>query len=55
MEDEDDEDVNVLSKVEDVVHAVFSQYKDTWLPQFEILLPQFSKLLEPTRPWSDLQ
>ena len=55
MEDEDDEDVYILSKVGDVVHAVFSQYKETWLPQFERLLPQFSKLLEPTRPWSDLQ
>jgi len=55
LEDEDDEDVYILSKVGDVVHAVFSQYREAWLPQFERLLPQFSKLLEPTRPWSDLQ
>lgn len=55
LEDEDDEDVYILSKVGDVVHSIFSQYREAWLPQFERLLPQFSKLLEPGRPWSDLQ
>ena len=31
----------VLSaKVGDVMHAVFSQYKAAWLPQFERLLPK---------------
>ena len=55
LEDEDEEDVYTLSKVGDVVHAVFSQYKETFLPQFERLLPKFSALLEPNRPWSDLQ
>merc|ERR1719447_2456991 len=55
LEDEDEEDVFTLSKVGDVIHAIFSQYKETFLPQFERLLPKFSKLLEPNRPWSDLQ
>jgi len=55
LEDEDDEDVYILSKVGDVVHAVFSQYRESWLPQFERLLPHFSRLLEPNHPWSDLQ
>jgi len=55
LEDEDDEDVYILSKVGDVVHSVFSQYREAWLPQFERLLPHFSKLLEQGRPWSDLQ
>merc|ERR1712032_944943 len=50
-----DEDVYILSKVGDVMHAVFSQYKAAWLPQFERLLPKVSQLLEPARPWSDLQ
>ena len=27
-------------KVGDVMHAVFSQYKAAWLPQFERLLPK---------------
>merc|ERR1711881_23886 len=35
--------------------GVFSQYKAAWLPQFERLLPKVSQLLEPARPWSDLQ
>merc|ERR1719284_597470 len=55
LEDEDDEDVYILSKVGDVMHAVFSQYKSAWLPQFEKMLPHFTRLLEPNRPWSDLQ
>merc|ERR1719411_52136 len=55
LEDEDDEDVYILSKVGDVVHAIFSQHKESFLPQFQRLLPKFSKLLEPNRPWSDLQ
>lgn len=55
LEDEDDEDVYILSKVGDVVHAMFATYRETFLPSFERLLPRFTKLLEPTRPWSDLQ
>jgi len=55
LEDEDDEDVYILSKVGDVVHSVFGTYREAWLPQFERLLPHFSKLLEQGRPWSDLQ
>jgi len=55
LEDEDEEDVYILSKVGDVIHAVFSQYKENFLAQFEKLLPKFSMLLEPNRPWSDLQ
>jgi len=55
LEDEDDEDVYILSKVGDVVHSVFSQYREAFLPQFERLLSHFSKLLEQGRPWSDLQ
>ena len=55
LEDEDDEDVYTLSKVGDVVHAVFSQYKEAFLPAFDRLLPKFAALLEQNRPWSDLQ
>ena len=39
----------------DLVHAMFSTHGEAFLPAFEKLLPQFSKLLEPNRPWSDLQ
>jgi len=55
LEDEDDEDVYILSKVCDVVHSIFGTYRDSFLPQFERLLPHFSRLLEQGRPWSDLQ
>lgn len=55
LEDEDDEDVYILSKVGDVIHAMFVTHGEGFLPAFERLLPLFSRLLEPTRPWSDLQ
>ena len=55
LEDEDDEDVYILSKVGDVVHALFSTHREAFLPAFERLLPHFTRLLEPNRPWSDLQ
>lgn len=55
LEDENEEDVYILSKVGDLVHAMFSTHGEAFLPAFEKLLPLFSKLLEPTRPWSDLQ
>jgi hypothetical protein len=55
LEDEDDEDVYILSKVGDVVHALFSTYKDSFLAAFERLLPHFTRLLQQGRPWSDLQ
>jgi hypothetical protein len=55
LEDEDEEDVYILSKVGDVVHALFSTHRDAFLPAFERLLPHFTRLLQPGRPWSDLQ
>ena len=55
LEDEDDEDVYILSKVGDVVHALFSTHREAFLPAFERLLPHFTRLLQPGRPWSDLQ
>eukprot|EP00088_Acartia_fossae_P049518 TRINITY_DN5459_c0_g1_i1.p1 TRINITY_DN5459_c0_g1~~TRINITY_DN5459_c0_g1_i1.p1 ORF type:complete len:1108 (-),score=360.91 TRINITY_DN5459_c0_g1_i1:577-3870(-) len=55
LENEDEEDVFILSKVGDLVHALFSTHGEAFLPPFEKLLPHFSRLLEPNRPWSDLQ
>merc|ERR1719427_2081823 len=46
LEDEDDEDVYILSKVGDVMHAVFASHGEAFLPAFEKLLPHFTKLLE---------
>merc|ERR1711962_1744121 len=53
--DEDEEDVYTLSKIGDLFHALFSTYKDTFLPVFDQLLPIVTKLLEPNRPWTDHQ
>jgi len=55
LEDEDDEDVYILSKVGDVIHTMFATHGESFLPAFEKLLPYFTRLLEPNRPWSDLQ
>jgi len=53
--DEDDQDVYLLSKVSDIMHALFGTYKKDILPVFEKLLSQFVKLLHPTQPWSNRQ
>ena len=43
--DEDDEDNYTLSKVGDLIHALFSTYKEGFLPAFNQLLPFAAKLL----------
>jgi len=53
--EQDDEDVYILSKVGDVIHAMFATHGEAFLPVFERLLPYFTRLLEPNRPWSDTQ
>ena len=73
LEDEDDEDVYILSKVTirwcgqherdlgsvnqvgDVMHAVFSQYKAAWLPQFERLLPKVTDRMKSDQGLSEWQ
>ena len=43
--EEDDEDTYTLSKLGDLVHALFAAYKEAFLPCFEQLLPYATKLL----------
>ena len=43
--DEDDEDVYTLSKLGDLLHALFSTHKEDFLPIFDQLLPFTAKLL----------
>ena len=43
--DEDDEDVYTLSKLGDLIHALFSTHKEEFLPVFDQLLPFIAKLL----------
>ncbi|CAH8656425.1 unnamed protein product [Heterobilharzia americana] len=52
---EKDEDEYVLSKMCDVVHSVFVAFGVDALPFFQQLMVFCVKLLEPNRPWSDLQ
>ncbi|VDM00719.1 unnamed protein product [Schistocephalus solidus] len=52
---EKDEDEYVLSKMCEVMRAIFSTYKADALPLFQQLMVHVVKLLEPNRPWSDLQ
>uniref|UniRef100_A0A023FS80 Putative karyopherin importin beta 3 n=1 Tax=Amblyomma parvum TaxID=251391 RepID=A0A023FS80_AMBPA len=53
--DEDDEDVFLLSKVADIMRPLLSCYKEEFFPFFDKLLPHFTRLLGPDRPWSDHQ
>lgn len=55
LQDEHETDGYILSKVSDVMHALFKTHKETMLPFFEHLLTDFSKLLDQHRPASDRQ
>uniref|UniRef100_A0A3B5MRZ7 Uncharacterized protein n=1 Tax=Xiphophorus couchianus TaxID=32473 RepID=A0A3B5MRZ7_9TELE len=55
LQDEDENDVYILTKVSDVLHSVFSSYKEKILPWFEQLLQLIVQLICPNRPWADRQ
>ncbi|XP_077456296.1 importin-5 [Stigmatopora argus] len=55
LQDEDENDVYILTKVSDVLHSVFSSYKEKVLPWFEQLLQLIVQLIYPNRPWADRQ
>ena len=42
---EDDEDVYILSKISDLIHALFGTHKEDFSPHFDTLLHHFVKLL----------
>jgi len=52
---EDDEDVYILSKISDIVHALFGTMGAEFLPVFDQLLELFVRLLKPDSPWPDRQ
>ncbi|RXM36693.1 Importin-5 [Acipenser ruthenus] len=52
---QDDNDVYILTKVSDILHSVFSSYKEKVLPWFEQLLQLIVNLICPHRPWPDRQ
>ncbi|XP_066562833.1 importin-5 [Amia ocellicauda] len=55
LQDEDENDVYILTKVSDILHSVFSSYKEKVLPWFEQLLQLIVNLICPHRPWPDRQ
>jgi len=55
LQDEHETDEYILSKVSDVMHMLFKTHKADLLPFFEELLPDFRKLIDPSRPGSDRQ
>ncbi|XP_017313451.2 importin-5 [Ictalurus punctatus] len=55
LQDEDENDVYILTKVSDILHAVFCSYKEKVLPWFEQLLQLIVNLICPHRPWADRQ
>nr|XP_033205678.1 importin-5 [Bombus vancouverensis nearcticus] len=55
LADEDSEDVYTLSKIADILHALFTTHTSSFFPYFDQICGHFVKLLSPERPWSDHQ
>lgn len=55
LEDEESDDVFILSKIADVIHALFTTYRENFLPFFDQLCQHFVNLLAPARAWADHQ
>lgn len=47
--DEDGEDVYLLSKLSDVMHALFSTYKENLFPYFDQVIGHYVKMLVRTQ------
>ncbi|XP_037940844.1 importin-5 [Teleopsis dalmanni] len=55
LAEQGDTDTFLLSKVVDIIHALFVTYNAQFLPYFDQVATHFIKLLEPSRCWSDRQ
>jgi importin-5 len=55
LEDEESDDIYVLSKIADVIHALFTTYREAFLPYFDQVVHLIVNLLDITRPWADRQ
>ncbi|MEJ1280639.1 hypothetical protein NN561_011584 [Cricetulus griseus] len=53
LQDEDDNDVYILTKVSDILHSIFSSYKEKVLPWFEQLLPLIVNLITSGGLWTE--
>ncbi|XP_066262018.1 importin-5 [Euwallacea similis] len=55
LEDEESDDIYILSKVADVIHSLFTVYGENFIPLFDQLLNHFVNLLAPNRSSADRQ
>ncbi|GFG38740.1 hypothetical protein Cfor_07043, partial [Coptotermes formosanus] len=55
LEDEDNEDVHIFSKVADIIHSLFLAYRLNFYPYFDQIVGHFVKCLAPEMPWPDHQ
>lgn len=55
LEDEESDDIYVLSKIADVLHSLFTVYRENFIPFFDQILNHFVNLLTPNRSWADRQ
>ncbi|XP_056644461.1 importin-5 [Diorhabda sublineata] len=55
LEDEESDDIYVLSKITDVIHSLFLVYRENFLPLFDQISSHFVNLLTPNRSWADRQ
>lgn len=55
LENEESDDIYVLSKIADVIHALFTTYRESFIPFFDQLCQHFVNLLTPQRAWADHQ
>ena len=55
LEDEESDDIYVLSKISEVIHSLFLAYRESFIPFFDQICSHFVNLLVPTRPWADRQ
>lgn len=53
--DEDDFDALILSKISDIIHALFKVYRTGFMVPFDQIASHFVELLKPERPYSDRQ
>lgn len=55
LAEQDDADIYILSKIVDIIHALFLTNKIQFLPYFDQIAQHFVKLLDPARSASDHQ
>ncbi|CAG9771200.1 unnamed protein product [Ceutorhynchus assimilis] len=55
LEDEESDDIYILSKIADVIHSLFTVYRENFIPFFDQIVNHFVNLLTPNQSWADRQ